>query len=191
MSLIDLTTSFLIALGLAMDAFTVSIGVSTSGQIPGLRSRLRLAGHFGIFQGGMTVLGWLAGETVVRWIERWDHWLAFGLLLYVGLNMIRSGLGKMNEEVRVDPSKGWSLVILSVATSLDALAIGLSFSFIDTKIWIPSLLIGLVAFGLSCVGLFAGHKLGETLGKRMEIVGGLVLIGIGLRIVITHLYPGQ
>jgi manganese efflux pump family protein len=187
MSFLELTTSFLIALGLAMDAFAVSIGVSTSGQVPQLRSKLRLAGHFGIFQGGMTILGWLAGETIVQWIERWDHWLAFGLLLYVGANMIRSSLSKADEEVQVDPSKGWSLVILSVATSLDALAVGLSFALVKTPVVIPSILIALVAFGLSCVGLFAGCKLGEKFGKRMEIVGGLVLIGIGVRILITHL----
>jgi len=187
-AIIEFTTSFLIALGLALDAFTVSIGVSTSGRMPKLRSKVRLAGHFGIFQCGMTLLGWLVGETIVDWVAQFDHWLAFILLCYVGAQMIRSGLSTEAKEVRVDPSKGWSLVILSVATSLDALAVGLSFAMLGQAIWFPALLIGLVAFGLSGFGLFAGHRLGQVLGKRMEVVGGMVLIGIGVRILITHMF---
>ena len=187
MALIELTTTFLIALGLAMDAFTVSIGVSTSGKMPLLRSKLRLAGHFGIFQCGMALLGWLVGETIVNWVASFDHWLAFILLCYVGGQMLRSGFSKEEQDVRVDPSRSWSLVILSVATSLDALAVGLSFAMLGQNILFPALLIGLVAFGLSGFGLFAGHRLGRVLGKRMEVAGGLVLIGIGVRILITHM----
>lgn len=183
----ELATSFLIAFGLAMDAFAVSIGVSTSRRVYLTRSKLRLAWHFGIFQLGMTVVGWLAGETIAAWIEDFDHWLALVLLCYVGTNMIRSGLNPENKLIQIDPSKGLSLVILSVATSLDALAVGLSFAMLGEAVLVPAVLIGLVAFGLSCAGVFAGHKLGETLGKRMEVFGGLVLITIGLRILITHL----
>jgi len=187
MLITELTTSFLIAFGLAMDAFAVSIGVTTNGQVHIIRSKLRLAWHFGVFQLGMTVIGWLAGGTIAAWIDGFDHWIALGLLCYVGINMIRSGLSGNPEKFRVDPSKGWSLIILSVATSLDALAVGLSFAMLGENILIPALLIGLVAFGLSCVGVFTGHKLGEKMGQRMEVFGGIVLIFIGLRILITHL----
>jgi len=184
----DLGTSLLIAVGLAMDAFAVSLGVGTSGHAPDLRSKNSLAFHFGIFQMGMTVLGWLAGSTVVHFIEGWDHWLAFGLLAYVGVNMIHSGIkGEDNERYTSNPTKGHTMVMLSVATSLDALAVGLSMGLLGSSVWIPSLIIGVVAFGLSAVGLFAGCRLGEKFGPRVEIVGGLLLIFIGLRVLYTHM----
>jgi putative Mn2+ efflux pump MntP len=124
----------------------------------------------------------------VVWIQGIDPWVAFVLLAYVGGQMIRSGFSHEQKNLQVDPSKGWSLVILSVATSLDALAVGMSFAMLGQEILFPSLLIGIVAFGLSGIGLFAGRKLGEMIGKRMEVIGGLVLIGIGMRILITHIY---
>lgn len=181
-------TSFLIAVGLAMDAFAVSIGAGTGGQVNDLRSKLRLAFHFGLFQAGMTLIGWLAGTTIERWISNLDHWVAFGLLTYVGVNMIRSGLEKSSEENRPNPSKGATMVFLSVATSIDALAVGLSLAMLSIPILAPSVVIGLVTFGLSIFGLLAGDKLGEKFGKRMEIIGGVILIGIGLRVLINHIF---
>jgi putative Mn2+ efflux pump MntP len=185
-----LVTSFFIAIGLAMDALAVSIGVGTGPQANEPRSRFRLAFHFGIFQGGMTLLGWLAGSTISRYISNLDHWLAFILLAYVGIGMIRNGFGKEEKRYTVDPSKGRMMVILSVATSIDAMAVGLSMAMIDTPVVIPSIVIAVVTFFLSFLGLFAGRKLGEIAGKRMEVVGGLILLFIGIRIVITHLFPG-
>lgn len=173
-----------------MDAFAVSIGVGTGQQANGNRSRLRLAFHFGIFQGGMTLLGWLAGSTIARYISNFDHWLAFVLLAYVGIGMIRNGFGKEEKRYTVDPSKGRMMVILSVATSIDALAVGLSMAMIDTPVVVPSIVIAVVTFFLSIIGLFAGRKLGEVAGKRMEIVGGVILLILGIRIVVTHLFPG-
>jgi manganese efflux pump family protein len=181
-------TSLFIAIGLAMDAFAVSIGAGTSGQVNDLRSKMRLAFHFGLFQTGMTLLGWLAGTTVQRWISDFDHWVAFGLLVYVGANMIRSGLGKGDEGRHPNPSKGMTMVFLSVATSIDALAVGISLAMISAPILYPSLLIGIVTFGLSSFGLLAGGKLGEKFGKRMEVLGGIILIVIGLRILVGHLF---
>ena len=172
-----------------MDAFAVSIGAGTSQLDLGRRSRVRLAFHFGIFQGGMTLLGWLAGSTISRYISNFDHWLAFILLAYVGISMIRNGVGKEEKQYSVDPSRGRMMVILSVATSIDAMAVGLSMAMIDTPVVIPSIVIAVVTFFLSLFGLFAGKKLGEVFGKRMEIVGGLILLFIGIRIVITHLFP--
>lgn len=179
--------TFLVALGLAMDAFAVSLGVGTGNSAKSRRSKFRLSFHFGIFQAGMTLLGWLGGYTIERWIRDFDHWLAFLLLAYVGGRMILSGLRLEQESYPSDPSKGGLMVMLSVATSMDALAVGLSMAMIGTPVFFPAAIIGLVAFGLSAFGLFFGHQLGNHFGKRMEILGGLILIGIGLRIVVSHL----
>jgi manganese efflux pump family protein len=183
----ELAASFLIAVGLAMDAFAVSLGVGTSGQARDFRSRFRLAFHFGIFQSLMTVLGWLLGSTIANFINSFDHWLALVLLSYVGVNMIRSGLNKQSDCYCADPSRGRTLVMLCVATSLDALAVGLSMAMIHAPVIIPSLVIGVVCLTLSAIGLLAGTRLGESFGKRMEILGGLILIGIGIEIVVSHL----
>jgi len=181
-------TSLFIALGLAMDAFAVSVGAGTSGRVNDLRGKLRLTFHLGIFQAGMTLLGWLAGATLAPLIKDVDHWVAMLLLGYVGLNMIRTAARKEPAAHPVNPSKGATMVLLSVATSLDALAVGLSLAMLSYAIIAPAVIIGLVTFGLSLGGILGGSKLGEKFGKRMEIIGGLILIGIGLRILIADLY---
>ena len=180
-------TSLFIAVGLAMDAFAVSLGIGCAGQAKEARAKFRLSFHFGVFQMGMTLLGWLAGSTIAGLINGIDHWVALVLLAYVGINMIISGFHADCETYQADPSKGKTLMMLCVATSLDAMAVGLSMAMINTHVVVPSIIIGVVAAGLSIFGLYAGNKLGETFGKRMEILGGLILVGIGLRILITHL----
>ena len=180
-------TILVIAFGLSMDAMAVSLGVGTTEHVNDRRSKLRLAMHFGIFQGGMTLLGWLAGSAVAQFISAFDHWVAFGLLVYVGVTMIRSGFRPEVVSYKSNPSKGNMLVMLSVATSLDALAVGLSMALLHVNIIYPALVIGLVTFGLSIAALLLGNKLGEKFGKRMEIVGGIILIGIGFEILATHL----
>lgn len=181
-------TIFLIAVGLAMDCFAVSLGVGTAGTATGRRPTFRLFFHFGLFQGGMTLLGWLAGKTVVGYIASIDHWVAFGLLAFVGVRMIRGGLSKEADEPAIpDPSRGMTLVMLSVATSIDALAVGLSLALLEVNVFWSALLIGLVSSALSLVGLNLGNQLGTRFGKTMEVIGGVILIGIGLRVVITHL----
>lgn len=182
-----LITSFIIAVGLAMDAFAVSVGIGTSQQADNRQARFRLAFHFGFFQGGMTLLGWLAGSTIAGLINNFDHWIALALLAYVGIGMIRSGLKKDEESYLADPSRGRTLMVLCVATSIDALAVGLSMAMIDTPVLIPSIVIAVVTSVLSVIGLFAGKRLGDLFGKRMEILGGLILLGIGVRIVVSHL----
>ncbi len=179
----------LLSIGLAMDALAVSLGIGTAGQIAGLRGKIRLAAHFGIFQSGMTIVGWLAGATIVRYVEAFDHWIAFGLLGYVGINLIRAGLDKDGKAFEQDPSTGKVLVILSFATSIDAFAVGLSIAFLNVPIFLSVLMIGITALLLSAIGLFAGIRIGETFGKRMEILGGLILFGIGIRVVWSHLFP--
>jgi putative Mn2+ efflux pump MntP len=178
---------FLIALSMAMDAFAVCIGAGTTGQADGRRPTFRLAFHFGLFQFLMPVVGWLAGTTVDRYIAAFDHWIAFFLLAFVGVRMLRSGFDPNGEEKKNDPSRGWTLILLSIAVSIDALAIGLSLALIGVSIWYPGLVIGVVTGLMSWLGLRLGGRLGEKFGKRMEIIGGLVLIGIGIRIVASHL----
>ncbi len=179
--------SLLIAVGLAMDAFAVSLGIGCGGQARDRRAKFRLAFHFGVFQTGMTLAGWLAGSTIAGLISGIDHWIALALLAYVGINMIRSGFNTDCETYQTNPSKGKTLMMLCVATSLDAMAVGLSMAMLKTPVIYPSLVIGVVASGLSIFGLFAGGKLGETFGKRMEILGGLILVGIGVRVLVTHI----
>jgi putative Mn2+ efflux pump MntP len=178
-----------IAIGLAMDAFAVAIGAGLTLQKVTLRQTFRLAFHFGLFQALMPIIGWLAGLTVQRWIQEIDHWIAFGLLGAIGGKMIYEALTHSDEQRarRSDPTKGSSLVMLSVATSIDALAVGLSLALLGVEIWWPAVVIGLVAGAFTTVGLQLGQRFGELLGRRMEVVGGVILIGIGVRILIEHL----
>jgi putative Mn2+ efflux pump MntP len=177
-----------IALGLAMDAFAVSIAASIllSGATP--RQVFRIAFHFGLFQFLMPILGWTAGQTVEPMVRAWDHWLAFGLLTFIGGKILLGGLSPDRRSQSVDdPSRGLTLVALSVATSVDALAVGLSFAFLRVSILIPSVIIGAVAGLLSTVGMCSGARLGAIFGRRVEILGGLLLIVIGLKILAEHL----
>jgi putative Mn2+ efflux pump MntP len=177
----------MIAVGLAMDASAVSLGAGASGQAQGNRAAFRLSFHFGLFQFMMPVIGWYLGSTVAPLIAGVDHWIAFGLLALVGGRMIRSGLSRSEESVPADPTRGFALVALSVATSIDALAIGLSLAMLRVTIWYPSVIIGVVTAGLSLLGLRLGTRLGTRFGKRMETVGGMILVAIGMRLLLSHL----
>ena len=177
----------LISLGLAMDACAVAVGCGASGQARGARAGFRLAFHFGLFQFIMPVVGWLAGMRLERFVVPWDHWIAFVLLTFVGVRMIRAGLNPRSEHRAGDPSRGFNLVMLAMATSLDALAIGLSLAMLRVSIWYPSAVIGVVTMGVSMAGFQFGSALGVRFGKRMEIAGGVILCLIGLRILIAHL----
>ena len=177
----------LLAVAMAMDAFTVCLVVASSGQTQGPGPAFRLSFHFGLFQFIMPVLGWLAGAEVERLIRNYDHWIAFALLAIVGLRMIKSALGREDDLQRSDPSRGWMLVILSVAVSIDALAVGFTLGLLGISVWYPAILIGIVTGGLALVGLRIGRGLGARLGKPFEVIGGLVLVGIGVRILLDHL----
>jgi len=182
-------TILAVAVGLAMDAFAVAVAAGLAlGQVTG-RHRFRLGFHFGLFQFFMPVVGWTAGRQLVFYIEGYDHWVAFGLLSYVGGKMLWESVGSHERDVahRPDPTRGWSLVTLSVATSLDALAVGLSMAALGVSIWAPSVVIGLVAGALTVIGLRFGSRLGAGWGRRAEVAGGLVLLAIGARILLSHL----
>jgi manganese efflux pump family protein len=181
----SLAFTFLTAFGLAMDCFAVSLCAGANRQVVSPRSVLRLAFHFGLFQGLMTLLGWLAGSSISAYIAAFDHWVVLGLLGFVGVRMVRSGLDPNGEANCVDPTRGKTLVMLSLATSLDALAVGLSLAFLSVDIVTSAAVIGLVSLGMSVLGLVSGGWLGRLFGKRMEMIGGLVLIGIGLRVALS------
>jgi len=184
---VDFLTILLIALALAMDVFAVSLSIGTTRQATLPRPIFRLAFHFGLFQFFMPILGYLAGSTFAQYIHQFDHWIALGLLGFVGIRMIRAGFDPEESAFQGDLSRGKNLVILSLATSLDALSIGLSLAMLGTNVLYPCVVIGIVSSVLSVVGLLAGHRLGIWFGKKMEILGGVILIGIGLRILVTHL----
>jgi putative Mn2+ efflux pump MntP len=135
----------------------------------------------------MPVLGWLAGVKIASLVCQWAPWIATILLAFVGGRMIRSGLDRDGETYARDPSRGGTLVMLCVATSIDAFAIGVSLAMLRVDILYPSAVIGVVTAILSLIGLLVGHQLGAGFGKRMEVLGGLLLSGIGLRILLTHL----
>lgn len=178
---------FLIALALSMDAFSVAMAIGAAGKRHSSIAVIRLATAFGVFQFVMPILGWLLGKTVVSYISDYDHWIAFGLLLIVGLRMIKEYFDKDEKERTKDPTKGWSLLILSIATSIDALAVGVSFAFFDVNIYYASAVIGVVCFIITALGMIFGKKLSVLLGKKAVLLGGIVLIGIGIKIVVEHM----
>jgi putative Mn2+ efflux pump MntP len=179
-----------IAVALAMDAFAVSIATGVNLKDVSFRQTFRLSWHFGLFQALMPVVGYGAGLSIRIYIERYDHWIAFMLLSLVGVNMIREAFNNdKDDEKKNDPTKGISLVILSVATSIDALAVGFSISLLNVSIWTPALIIGIVAGIFTIIGLQIGKKIGSALQLSLyaEIVGGIVLIAIGFNILHEHI----
>ena len=175
-----------IAVGLAMDAFAVSIAACMRLKQVTFRHIFRLAWHFGLFQFMMPIIGWWAGSTVSAFISHYDHWIACVLLTFIGGKMLyEAGSDKKNENMS-NPTKGWMLVTLSVATSIDALAVGLSLAFLRIDILFPSVVIGIVALLFTAVGITFGARILGQWGRIADILGGVVLIAIGIRILISH-----
>ena len=175
-----------IAVSLALDAFAVSLVAGATIRSITYRHVFRLAWHFGLFQFMMPIIGWLVGNTMFGYLEAIDHWIAFGLLTAIGGKMIRESFQEIQEFTK-DITRGWTLIGLSLATSIDALAIGLTLSAIQVRIWYPSVIIGVVALLFSVAGIFLGRKTGKLLGKKFELLGGVILIAIGIKILISHL----
>ncbi len=176
-----------VAVALAMDAFAVAIVTSLSLDRITWRHVFRLSYHFGLFQALMLVIGWLFGSAASRLLTSSDHWIAFGLLSFVGGRMIWGARDGHQEGVIPDRTRGWDLVLLSIATSIDALAVGLSLALLKTGIAIPAVVIGLVAAALTALGMAIGRRIGLLWGNRVEIFGGCVLIAIGVKILWQHL----
>lgn len=175
-----------LALALSIDAFAVTLSAAAAGNVADGRAAFRLSFHFGLFQFMMPVLGWTAGLALEPVIVAVDHWVAFGLLTIVGIRMIRaSSDGHQREETR-DPSRGMTLMALAVATSIDALAVGLTLALLDIDILWPSLVIGIVTGTVCVVAVRIGRRFRSHIGEKAEIAGGIILIVIALRILITH-----
>lgn len=186
----SLWTDLIIAFGLAMDAFAVSIAAGLIIERITVRHLFRAAFHFGLFQSLMVILGWLAGNKFAKHLAAVDHWIAFGLLGFIGGKMLWEAFSEQNSLAGVDPTRGWMLVMLSVATSIDALAVGLSFAMLRVPVWVPSAIIGAVAAAMSLIGIGFGSRLGRRWEKRAEVAGGLLLIAIGIHILVSHLREG-
>ena len=175
----------LIALGLAMDSLAVSISGGIVMRPFCMRQSLRLALTMGIFQGGMTLLGWLMGVSFSSYITAFDHWIAFILLGFLGGKMIYESFGE--EETTISSFSTKTLLTLGVATSIDALAVGVSMAFLKTSIYFPAFIIGFVTFALSLIGVISGYRFGKIKGINVELFGGIILIAIGVKILIEHL----
>jgi putative Mn2+ efflux pump MntP len=183
MNTIELVT---LALALSMDAFAVSVAAGTTSWITGPRAVFRLAFHFGFFQFIMPVLGWVAGRLLAPFIAPVDHWVAFFILVVIGVRMLRSTGGPSDASDGPDPSRGLLLVVLALATSIDALAVGLSLAVLRVDIWTPCVVIGIITASVSLAGIFLGAKLKRGFGRKAEVAGGLILIIVAIKIVLSH-----
>ena len=178
-------TILLIAVGLAMDSLAVSISGGIVMRPFCMRQSLRLALTMGGSQGGMTLLGWLMGVSFSSYITTFDHWIAFILLGFLGGKMIYESFEE--EETTISSFSTKTLLTLGVATSIDALAVGVSMAFLKTSIYFPAFIIGFVTFALSLIGVIGGYRFGKIKGINVELFGGIILIAIGVKILIEHL----
>lgn len=182
----DLLSVLLIAVGLVMDAFAVAICKGLAMKRPGIRQILIVGIWFGVFQALMPVIGYYLGSSFYSYIEDYDHWIAFILLALIGVNMIREAIS--DEEEGVDASTGFrTMLVLAVATSIDALAVGISLAMTGDDIMTSAVVIGVVTFLISASGVKIGSLFGDRFGKKAELVGGVILILIGLRVLLDHL----
>jgi len=172
----------ILSLALAVDAFTVGAAVGLRHGSP--RQIFRLSFHFGLFQALLPLVGILIGSALKETVSAFDHWLAFGLLLFVGGRMILGAFRGEEERKERDLTKGASLVLLSLAVSIDALAVGLTFGVSGVPFVFPVILIGVTAAAMTVIGMLLAHRIGRVLGKGCELVAGLVLIGIGVKILL-------
>jgi putative Mn2+ efflux pump MntP len=184
----DIITMVLLAVGLSMDCLAVAVAIGLSIKNVSFIHALKIGIYFGGFQTIMPILGWLFGLTLIELISSIDHWIAFLLLSVIGGKMIYEAFSGEGGSEGNDTLKHHTLLLLSIATSIDALAVGLSFSFLRISVVIPIAIIGLVAFLFSFAGVMVSSKLGSVVGNRIRILGGLILIAIGLRILIEHIF---
>jgi putative Mn2+ efflux pump MntP len=198
-------STLLISLSLSLDAFAVSVGAGICSNNLRRFHVFRAAFAFGLFQCLMPIIGWYLGNSFRSYIEGFDHWIAFGLLAIIGIKMIIESWGDKEESCPVcednsvpenigsnssnkfDVTNLWTLFVLAVATSIDAMAIGLSYSLINQSIWIPAIIIGGITFAVCLLGFEFGKRIGKLFEKWAQIIGGIVLISIGTKILLEHL----
>jgi len=170
-----------------MDCFAVSITSGLTIKHLRINHALQIAVFFGSFQAFMPVIGWLAGLGLRDFITGVDHWVAFGLLGLIGLKMIYESSKLGSDKKEINPLNIHVLFMLSIATSIDALAIGISFAFLNVSLITSIIIIGTITFLLSFIGVYVGNRSGHFFEKKIELAGGLILIGIGTKILIEHL----
>lgn len=184
----DLITIILLAIGLSMDAFAVSVTNGIIIKKVTLTHSLKIALCFGFFQALMPLLGWYFASYFSAYIIGFDHWIAFILLTLIGGKMVHEAFEEEDIDKKTDPTQIGKLLLLGIATSIDALAVGVNFAFIQTDLFLTIAIIGLTTFSISFVGVYFGKTFGAFFKKEAEIFGGVVLFLIGLRILIEHLF---
>jgi putative Mn2+ efflux pump MntP len=182
----DFFTILAVALGLSFDTFAVSLSYGVIRSSILFRQALRIAIVLSVFQGGLTVTGYFLGAMISKALKATDHWIALGLLSFLGIKMIVDGLNKTSDEGTKDFSSTIVLLTIALGTSIDAFAVGISFALLDVKIWESGILIGAVTFVASMTAIRIGKSAGERLGNKVEILGGIILIAIGLKIFLEH-----
>jgi putative Mn2+ efflux pump MntP len=175
-----------LAFSLSLDCFAVSLALSASGYLNDKRAAFRISFHFGLFQSLMPIAGWSVGAQIEPYIASFDHLIAFALLTFVAVRMILASREVPSIEPPSDPSRGWTLVKLSTATSVDALAVGLGLAAMGIDVWYPSVIIGFVSMLVSMFAIAGGRRARRSLGSRAQIVGAIVLLIIALKVVILH-----
>jgi manganese efflux pump family protein len=182
---LEIYETFLVAVALGCDAFAVGMGVGTRFCAP--RQVFRLSFHFGLFQFLMPLIGWYLGQNVVGLARQWAPWIAFLLLFFIGAKMAYESFKPLDErdaEACQDPTKGFNLVVLSIATSMDALGVGFSLGILGQGLLFSALWIGITAGSMTWVAMKAGNRLSEKFGKRMEIIGGMILMAIAVKLLL-------
>lgn len=183
----DIITTILVAFGLCMDSFAISICNGMMLKKEKVFSLIRISFIFGIVQFAFPVFGWILGAAISRYISSFDHWIAFGLLTYLGGKMVYESFQKGDKCEMVNVHDLKNLIMMAIATSIDAMVVGLSLALIGESIIVPAIIIGFVTFSVCMIGLVAGQKIGHLFENKAELVGGLVLIGIGVKILIEHI----
>lgn len=178
--------SFIVALGLSIDTFAVAVSSGVVKNKINFANALKYSFVMACFQGGMLFTGGFLGFKIQPTIEAFDHWVAFGLLVAVGINMILSAF-KNEKDGKINPLKFATMILLALATSIDALAVGFSFAFSEINVYVTVLIVSIVTFFSAMLGLLLGKSSAKFWGKKLEIIGGLILIGIGLRILFGHI----
>ena len=183
----DLLTIILIAIGLSFDTFAVSISSGLILKKIDFFSATKIAVTLAVFQAAMPVIGWLAGSGIKNYAENFDHWIAFGILALLGAKMIYESFNTDPEDRSFNPLDIKVMIGMAIATSIDALIVGFSFALLNYRIFISVGIIGFVTYVVAMLGMLFGKKIGTKMGRRMEVLGGVMLILIGLKILIEHL----
>ncbi|MDM0003147.1 manganese efflux pump MntP [Variovorax sp. J22G73] len=184
----NITSTILLAFAMSTDAFAAAVGKGAALRKPSWREALRTGLIFGVIEALTPVIGWAAGLAAASYVAKWDHWIAVTLLSVLGLRMIWAGFGAPDAvDDKPDRNSFWTLALTGFATSIDAMAVGVGLAFINVNIAWTALAIGLATMTMVTIGVMVGRVLGAVIGKRAEIVGGVVLIGIGFLILYEHL----